>query len=217
MSEVDVDDVVEGVEELDEELEDEGEDTDEGLDDAQKAYIGRMKALGAQYDDANNFLGWSTPQAVQVADDDEEDDIEAELNRRDAKLRSESRPGTVAAVVADVVGKNPNFGPYADQVKAALLADPNIVITPQAVESTFYYFRGMGADLEVAQKVTAKKTKTNTKIAAGAAAASEAGSTQVKPKTKNAEITDLIAKQAKAWGLNAQELANELQAKKGGK
>lgn len=188
------------------------QESDEEFDfekDAVAQYQARMKAIGGRFDESGR-LTFDVPNYVPTDDDY----IPPEVAVKQELLKTMT-PIIIDNAITNAVQKNNKLSPYVDDVRALLNTLQGVEITPQIVESYFYYVRGQKADIEIAKVVKEKGLKIEDKVKKGKAAASisESPGKKVNKSTKDAPIDNIVAKLGDAWGLDKQTLANKLAEK----
>ena len=196
-----------------EEIEEKEDNSDDLLEAAQKEFRERLEGMGGKFDNAGNFIGFEETNYVPKNDPpvtklNDPPSFNADEFKKD--LLKEFQPSMVSTLINDVIESKPSFKRYKTLVETALAKGSFSNLNKDVVESLFYWARGQGADVEIAEAT--KTLRSKEKLDAGGEILSESGSKGVKPTAL--KIDEKVKEYADEWGIDPKVFAAKLKAAK---
>lgn len=197
-----------------EESEEEIEEPDDILEQAQSEFRQRLEAMGGKFDSENNFIGFeetNTPVQNQIPTQQSQSEQVPPTNQVDTnKIRQDVlrdiKPAVVSSLINGILEEKPSLKRYKTIVENAIDRGTFDQINKSVVESLFYWARGQGADVEIAEAT--KNIRSKDKLDAGGEINSEK-STAGKP-SKTIKIDEKVSEYADAWGIDPKVMASKL-------
>ena len=201
--------------EIDDSTEETEETSDDILEAAQLEFRQRLESMGGKFDDKGEFLGFedrSTPQNTPPVNQEPAKPVQQtpDLAKLRQEIMQEVQPTVTSGLIEDIVKTNPKMEKYKPMVQSALQNGKFERVDKSVVESLFYWARGQGVDVELAEAT--KSTRSKEKIDAGGSVLTDKPTGGVNKQTP--KIDEKVAEYATAWGVDPKIMATKLKALK---